>query len=141
VFHQHKTSMNCLLYSYHTYGTEETNRKSINKDIYINLEYSMGHTLRPCICYGYPYPLSQSFQAIVSKQVNVKWHNMQGHREFRFKSANLRCRSETCWTRLAENTGRKKSRERSPSGHHRTTLSGYIFATKARIDNRKKKTC
>jgi len=34
---------------------------------------------------------------------------------------------------LAANTGRKKS----PSGHHRTTLSGYIFATKARIDNRK----
>jgi len=26
----------------------------------------------------------------------------------------------------------------SSSGHHRTTLSGYIFATKARIDNRKK---
>jgi len=25
-----------------------------------------------------------------------------------------------------------------PSGQHRTTLSGYIFATKARIDNRKK---
>ena len=25
-----------------------------------------------------------------------------------------------------------------PSGHHRTTLSGYIFATKARIDNGKK---
>jgi len=25
-----------------------------------------------------------------------------------------------------------------PSGHHRTTLTGYIFATKARIDNRKK---
>jgi len=24
-----------------------------------------------------------------------------------------------------------------PSGHHRTTLSGHIFATKARIDNRK----
>jgi len=33
--------------------------------------------------------------------------------------------------RLAENTGRKKS----PSGHHRTTLSGYIFAIKAHIDN------
>jgi len=31
-----------------------------------------------------------------------------------------------------------KSRQKSPSGHHRTTLSGYIFATKARIDNRKK---
>jgi len=26
----------------------------------------------------------------------------------------------------------------SLSGHHRTTLSGYIFATKARVDNRKK---
>jgi len=37
-------------------------------------------------------------------------------------SANLRCRSETCCTRRAENT----------------RLSGYIFATKARIDNRKK---
>ena len=26
--------------------------------------------------------------------------------------------------------------KKSPSVHHRTTLSGYIFATKARIDNR-----
>jgi len=32
----------------------------------------------------------------------------------------------------------QKSRQKSPSGHHRTTLSGYSFATKARIDNRKK---
>ena len=32
----------------------------------------------------------------------------------------------------------QKSRQKSPSEHHRTTLSGYIFATKARIDNRKK---
>jgi len=30
-----------------------------------------------------------------------------------------------------------KNRQKSPSGHHRTTLSGDIFATKARIDNRK----
>jgi len=29
--------------------------------------------------------------------------------------------------------------QKSPSVHHRTTLSGYIFATKAHIDNRKKK--
>jgi len=28
--------------------------------------------------------------------------------------------------------------KKSPSGHHRTTLSGCIFATKARIDNREK---
>ena len=32
----------------------------------------------------------------------------------------------------------QKSRQKSPSRHHRTTLSGYIFATKARMDNRKK---
>ena len=34
----------------------------------------------------------------------------------------------------------QKSRQKSPSGHHRTSLSGYIFAIrpKARIDNRKK---
>jgi len=31
----------------------------------------------------------------------------------------------------------QKTRQKSPSGHHRTTLSGYIFATKAHIDNRK----
>ena len=34
--------------------------------------------------------------------------------------------------------GTQKSRQKSPSGHHRTTLSGYIFATTACIDNRKK---
>jgi len=43
--------------------------------------------------------------------------------------------SEMCCTRLGGNKGRKKS----PSAHHRTTLSGYIFGTKACIDNRKKK--
>jgi len=41
-----------------------------------------------------------------------------------------------CCTRLAEYTWCKKS----PSWHHRTTLSGYTFATKAWIDN-VKKTC
>ena len=32
----------------------------------------------------------------------------------------------------------QKSRQKSPSGHHPTTLSGYISAIKACIDNRKK---
>jgi len=34
----------------------------------------------------------------------------------------------------------QKLAKKSPSGpgHHRTTLSGYIFAIKARIDNREK---
>jgi len=40
---------------------------------------------------------------------------------------------------LAANTGRKKVVKKSPSGHHRTNLSDYIFPIKARIDNRKKK--
>jgi len=31
-----------------------------------------------------------------------------------------------------------KNSQKSPSGHHRTTLSGGIFATKAHIDNWKK---
>jgi len=47
--------------------------------------------------------------------------------------------SEMWCTRLAENTGRKNDAKNSPSAHHRTTLPGYIFATKARIDNRKKR--
>jgi len=51
-------------------------------------------------------------------------------------SANLECRCEMQCTRLAANTGRKKSLSR----HHCTDLSGHIFATKACIDNRKK-TC
>jgi len=49
-------------------------------------------------------------------------------------SANLECRCEMCCTRLAGNTGHKKS----PFWHHRTTFSGYIFGTKACIDNQKK---
>jgi len=39
---------------------------------------------------------------------------------------------------LTANTGRKKVVKKSPSGHHRTNLSDYIFPIKARIDNRKK---
>jgi len=40
-----------------------------------------------------------------------------------------------CCTWLAENTGRKNDAKKSPSGHHPTSLSGYIFATEASIDN------
>ena len=33
----------------------------------------------------------------------------------------------------------QKSRQKSsPSGHHRTNMPGYVFATRARIDDRKK---
>ena len=52
-------------------------------------------------------------------------------------SANLGCRSETCCMRIADNTGRKKS----PKIRHQRAIAQLcraIFATKARIDNRKK---
>ena len=52
-------------------------------------------------------------------------------------STNLGCRSEMCCTRLAGNTGRKTDAKKSPSEHHRTNLSSYVFATKACIDSRK----
>jgi len=48
--------------------------------------------------------------------------------------------SETCCARLAENTARKKSPKSRHLGTIAQSLSGYIFATKACIDNRKK-TC
>ena len=47
---------------------------------------------------------------------------------------NLECRSEMCCTRLAANAGPKIAKN-SPSGNNCTTLSGYIFASKACIDN------
>ena len=58
-------------------------------------------------------------------------------------NANLRCRSETCYARLAENTGRKKVTKNRHLGtivqlYWAISLSGYIFATKADIDNWKK---
>jgi len=43
-----------------------------------------------------------------------------------------------CCERLAENTARKKIAKKSPSGHHPTALSGYIFAIQAHIHSRKK---
>jgi len=53
-------------------------------------------------------------------------------------SANLECRSEMCCMWLTE-IQVAKLRKKSPSAHHHTTLSGYIFATtgKACINNRK----
>ena len=53
-------------------------------------------------------------------------------------SANLECRSDTCCTRLAENTGRKNRQKLAIWAPSHNILSDYIFATKARIDNRKK---
>ena len=51
-------------------------------------------------------------------------------------SANLECMSEMCCTHGKYRM--QKWWKKSPSLHHWTTLSGYIFATEACIDNRKK---
>jgi len=61
----------------------------------------------------------------------ILWHMAWPWCEFRMQvwkvlqAARCKCRTQ-------------KSRQKSPSGHRPTTLSGYIFATKACIDNRKK---
>jgi len=39
---------------------------------------------------------------------------------------------------LAGNTGHKNDTKKLPSAHHRTTLLGCIFETKAHINNREK---
>ena len=53
-------------------------------------------------------------------------------------SANLARRSETCCTRLAEKYRTQKiAKNLTSAAHHRTTLSGSIFATKAHVDKRK----
>ena len=53
--------------------------------------------------------------------------------EFRMQCS----RSETCCTRLAGNARRKKNRQKVAICAPSNNLSGYILATKARIDNRK----
>ena len=61
------------------------------------------------------------------------WHNgcLLYFHIWRGLSANLECRSEMSCTRLAEKYRTQKISKKSPSGHHRTTLSGCIFATNA----------
>jgi len=56
---------------------------------------------------------------------------------FFLSSPNLSRRRLDIYHTSTQNTGRKKS----PSEHHRTTLSGYILTTKAHIDNRKNLLC
>ena len=50
----------------------------------------------------------------------------------RIQNAGLKC--------AARSSLEMQDPKNSPSGHHHATLSGYIFATKAHVDNRKR-TC
>jgi len=65
-------------------------------------------------CYGLPYVIRQKADHYIFIQV---WNVLH----------------TACWKYRMQ-----KSCQKSPYRHHRTTLSGYIFATKARINNRKK---
>ena len=58
-------------------------------------------------------------------------HGVALVREFRMQVWNVL--HVACWKCRT-----RKIAKNSPSGHHRTTLSGYIVATKARINNREK---
>jgi len=53
-------------------------------------------------------------------------------------SVNLRCRFENVLNAARSKCRTQKWCKKSQSAHHRTTLLGCIFATKAHIDNRKK---
>jgi len=92
-----------------------------------------GHYILPC-CFFFFYLSFFFFSSptVRPRRLDV-YHTVYFH-TWCDLSANLGCRSETCCTRLAENTGRKKIVKNSSSGHHRTTLSGYIFATKAQSE-------
>ena len=112
------------------YWHSETTSKCPQPDIYLWSPYVVGQTIIFSSCF---FLLSSSFFSspnLSGPRFDV-YHTLAHGGGL---SANLECRSEMHCTRLAANTGRKKS----PSRHHRTTLSGHIFTNKACIDNRKK---
>ena len=61
-----------------------------------------GHYILPC-----GFSIFYLFPRLISAVAD--WMSVIYFDTWRGLSANLRCRSETCCTRLAENTGRKKS--------------------------------
>jgi len=69
--------------------------------------------------------------AIADCMYTILLHMMWPWCEFRMQVWNVL--HVACWKCRTQ-----KIAKNSPSGHHRTSLSGCIFATKAHIDNRKK---
>ena len=117
-------------------------------------EYSRPLYFHPVVCSLWPpYVTGQAiiflpcgFVYLLSSSSFFSSPNLSGHRLDVYHTsthgvalcANLECRSKMCCSRIAANTGRKEVAKNRLSGHHRTTSSRYIFATKARIDNQKK---
>jgi len=71
------------------------------------------------------------FSAITDWICTILPHMVWSYCEFRMQVWSLL--HAACWKYR-----KQKITKNSPSGHHRPTLSGYIFATKACIDNPKK---
>jgi len=105
--------------------------RSVIYDCLVMAAHSNGQAII-LLPYGSFYLLLLSFALALSQRPQIGC--LSYFYTWRGSSANLECRYEMCCARLTGNAGPKKS----PSGHHSTNLSGYIFATKARIDNRKK---
>ena len=93
--------------------------------------YGIGQTIifLPC---GFFFLLFSSSN-LSRRRLDVCHTSTRGVALVRISDAGLK---RAAW--LPGNAGRKKSLQKLPSGHYRTNLSGYIFATKARIVNRKK---
>jgi len=74
------------------------------------------------------------FPRLISRRrLDVYHTSIYGEALVRISDAGLKCAAHGSLKYRTQKVAKK-----SPSGHHRTTLSGYIFATKASIDNREK---
>jgi len=97
--------------------------------------YGIGKTIIFLSCGFFFFLLSSFFSRLISAVAGwmsaILPHNVWPYCEFRMQVWNVLHAAR--WKYRTQ-----KSRQKSPSGHHRTNLSGCIFTTKARIDNRKK---
>ena len=98
----------------------------------------IGHVITFCSCGFFFLLLSSSFffPLILScRRLDVYYISTDGVALARIHNAGLKCAAHGS---LKYRT--QKLRKKSSSAHHRARLSGYIFTTKACIDNQKK-TC
>ena len=95
--------------------------------------YEVGRPLYFCPVVSF-FPSSSFFPRLISAvadwMTTILPHMVWPQCEFRMHVWNVRHAAR--WKYRTQ-----KSRQKSPSGHHRTTSSGYIFANKACIDNQK----
>jgi len=89
------------------------------------------HNILPCVFYLSVFLFFSSlFSAVGDWMSTILLHSAA---LVRIQNARLKCAA-----RCSLEIQHAKMTQKSPSGNHRTNLSGCIFATKACIDNRKK---